>query len=44
MNKLCTDCGNASSVNVFKNKVDTCLRRADNKNCWTLTPMASMST
>ena len=26
-NKLSTDCVNASSVNMFKNKVDKCLRR-----------------
>ena len=28
-NKLSTDFVNASSVNMFKNKVDTYLRRAD---------------
>ena len=28
-NKLSTDCVTASSVNMFKNKVDTYLRRAD---------------
>ena len=28
-NKLSTDCVNVSSVNMFKNKVDTYLRRAD---------------
>ena len=28
-NKLSTDCVSASSVNMFKNKVDTYLRRAD---------------
>ena len=28
-NKLSTDCINASSVNMFKNKVDTYLSRAD---------------
>ena len=27
-NKLSTDCVNASTVNIFKNKVDTYLRRA----------------
>ena len=30
-NKLSTDCVTASSVNMFKNKVDTYLRRADYK-------------
>ena len=30
-NKLSTDCVNASSVNMFKNKVDTYLRRAGYK-------------
>ena len=29
-NKLSTNCVAASSVNMFKNKVDTYLRRADN--------------
>ena len=29
-NTLSTDCVTASSVNMFKNKVDTYLRRADN--------------
>ena len=28
-NKLSTDCVTASSLNMFKNKVDTYLRRAD---------------
>ena len=28
-NKLCTDCVTASSANMFKNKVDIYLRRAD---------------
>ena len=27
-NRLATDCVTASRVNMFKNKVDTCLRRA----------------
>ena len=40
-NKLSTDCVTASSVNKFKNKFDTYLRRA----CWTLNkPMVSLST
>ena len=47
-NKLSTDCVIASSVNMFKNKVDTYLRRAGykcTKNCWTFDkPMASLST
>ena len=30
-NKLSTDCVTASSVNIFKNKVDTYLRRAGYK-------------
>ena len=29
LNKLSTDCVTASSVNIFKNKIDTCLKRAD---------------
>ena len=47
-NKLSTDYVNASSVNMFKNKVDTYLRRAgytSMTNCWVLDkPMASLST
>ena len=38
-NKLSTDCVTASSVNMFKNKVDTYLRRAGLDK-----PMASLST
>ena len=41
-----TDCITASSVNMFKNKVDTYLSRADcvDEHCWTLDkPMASWS-
>ena len=45
--KLSTDCVTASSMNMFKNKVDTYLRRAGYakiKKCWTLDkPMASLS-
>ena len=29
LNKLSTDCGTASSLNMFKNKIDTYLRRVD---------------
>ena len=47
-NKLSTNCVTASSVSMFKNKVDTYLRRAGYKyiiHCWTLDkPMASLST
>ena len=47
-NKLSTDCVTASSVIMFKNRVDTYLRRAGlnvNEHCWTLdTPVASLST
>ena len=46
-NKLPTDCVTASSMNMFKNKVDTYLRRAlhIDEHCWTLhKPMASLST
>ena len=47
-NKLSTDCVTASCVNMFKNTVDTCLRRAgytSMTNCWTLDkPMVSLST
>ena len=46
--KLSTDCVTASSVNMFKNKVDPYLRRAGYtlvKNYWTLDKlMASLST
>ena len=47
-NKLYTGCVTASSVNMFKDKVDTYLRRAgytSMKTVWTLDkPMASLST
>ena len=51
-NKLSTDCVTASSVNMFKNKVYTYLRRVDYtyresnfEKCWTFNkPMASLST
>ena len=48
-NKLSTDCVTASSMNMFKNKVDTYLRRESglhvDEHCWTLDkPMASLST
>ena len=48
-NKLSTDCVTASSVNMFKNKVDTYIRRAGysivGEHCWTLDkPVASLST
>ena len=47
LNKLSTDCVNASSVNMFINKVDT--YREDwlhiDEKCWNLDkPMASLST
>ena len=46
-NKLSTDCINDISMNIFKNKLDTYLRRAGyvDEHCWTLDkPMASLST
>ena len=47
-NKLSTDFVTASCVNMFKNTVDTYLRRAgytSMTNCWTLDkPMVSLST
>ena len=47
-NKLSTDCITASSMNMFKNKVDTYLKRAGYTQVnkfWTLIkPMASSST
>ena len=45
-NKLSTDCVTASSMNMFKNRVDTYLRRLHvDEYCWTLDkPMASLST
>ena len=46
-NKLPNDCVNASSVNMFKNRIDRYLIRATHRseNCWTLDkPMASLST
>ena len=43
-NKLSTDCTTASSVNMFKNKVDIYLRRAKDEKFWTHDkPMASLS-
>ena len=43
-NKLPNDCVNASSVNMFKNRIDRYLIRAG-YTCWTLDkPMASLST
>ena len=47
-NKLPNDCVNASSVNMFKNRINRYLIRAGYtymRNCWTLDkPMASLST
>ena len=46
-NKLSTDCIIASSMNMFKNKVDTYQEGGlhVNEHCWTLDkPMASLST
>ena len=43
-NKLPNDCVNASSVNMFKNRIDIYLTHR-RENCWTLDkPMASLST
>ena len=44
-NKLPNDCVNASSVNMFKNRIDRYMIRAGYTNGWTLDkPMASLST